>query len=81
MHPATPLTQLSQQEYSQLLKKAAEADALRDQLFTIREAVDVVLTNEEHAFSGGMCKYQKDSPTWQAYEDLREAVQPSSATN
>lgn len=78
---ASPLTQLSQQEYSRLLKKAAEADILREQLFSIREAVDAVLTNEEHAYSGGMRSYQNGSPTWQVYEDLRIAILPLTATN
>ena len=37
------------------------------------DAIDAVLSNQEHAFSGGMCHYQKGSQTWQVYEDLRIA--------
>lgn len=37
------------------------------------DAIDAVLSNQEHAFSGGMCSYQKGSQTWQVYEDLRLA--------
>ncbi len=45
----------------------------------LREAVEAVLSNEEHAFSGGMSSYAKGSPTWQVYEDLRQALAASLA--
>ena len=45
----------------------------------LREAVEAVLANEEHAFSGGMRRYVKGSPTWQVYEDLRKALAASLA--
>lgn len=46
---------------------------------TLREAVEAVLSNEEHAFSGGMRSYAKGSQTWQVYEDLRQALTASLA--
>ena len=56
-------------------KSAIAASAAREQ--ALREAAEAVLSNEEHAFSGGMRKYQKGSPTWQVYEDLRAALNTS----
>ena len=46
----------------------------KDAFHTLREAAYAVLSNEEHAFSGGMRSYQKGSDTWQVYEDLRIAA-------
>ncbi len=52
----------------------AQRDQLRKDVWRLREAAEAVLTNEEHAFSGGMRSYQKGSQTWQVYEDLRAAL-------
>lgn len=59
----------------------AERDELRQQLEVarvdaeqLREAADALLSNEEHATSGGMRSYQKGSPTWELWEDLRAAT-------
>jgi hypothetical protein len=49
-------------------------DELRAQRDALVEAADALLSNEEHAVSGGMRKYQKGSPTWQLWEDLRTAA-------
>lgn len=38
------------------------------------EAALEVSSNEEQAFSRDACSYQKGSPTWQGYEDLRVAI-------
>ncbi len=52
----------------------ASAPVMRKMLAHLVEAADVLLSNEEHAASGGMCNYQKGSPTWHAWEDLRRAT-------
>lgn len=48
--------------------------AKQEEVVRLREAAEAVLSNEEHAFSGGMRNYQKGSQTWQVYEDLRIAL-------
>jgi hypothetical protein len=49
-------------------------------LANLREAAWAVLSNEEHAFSGGMRNYQIGSPTWQVYQDLRTAAEVPAQT-
>ena len=49
----------------------AELIAERDAL---REAADALLSNEEHAWSGGMRTYQEGSPTWEIWEAVRQAM-------
>jgi hypothetical protein len=49
-------------------------------LAILREAAWAVLSNEEHAFSGGMRNYQIGSPTWQVYQDLKTAAEVPSLT-
>ncbi len=39
------------------------------------EAAEAVLSNEDHAVSCGARQYQKGSPTWEAYQALRAAIQ------
>lgn len=41
--------------------------------YALLEAVDALLSNEEHATSGGMRSYQVGSHTWELWEDLRKA--------
>ena len=41
--------------------------------YALLEAVDALLSNEEHATSGGMRSYQVGSQTWELWEDLRKA--------
>jgi len=53
-------------------------DELRAAMFNLLEAAEAVLSNEEHAVSGGMRSYQEGSQTWQVYEDLRKAVEEAS---
>lgn len=53
--------------------KLAAADT---KLFHLFEAACAVLTNNDHAFSGGMASYQKGSQTWEVYEELRAALTP-----
>ena len=57
-----------------LLDRVEKAERL---LFELREAAAAVVSNEEHAFSGGMRKYAEGSQTWQVYEDLRIAMEAS----
>ncbi len=52
----------------------AETKKLSDELARVREAAEVVLTNEDHAVTCEARSYQKGSPTWQAYRDLRAAL-------
>jgi len=50
-----------------------------DALIELIEAASAVVSNHEHAFSGGMCRYQKGSDTWQLFESLRVANDAASA--
>ena len=38
------------------------------------DAADALLSNEEHAVSAGIHGYQKGSPTWHLWNDLRVAT-------
>lgn len=58
----------------ELLDRVEKAERLLSEL---REAAAAVVSNEEHAFSGGMRKYAEGSQTWQVYEDLRIAMEAS----
>ncbi|MGZ3235751.1 MAG: hypothetical protein ACXU8A_00075 [Burkholderiaceae bacterium] len=60
--------------FNRIKELELELSALRLKLEDLVDAADAVISNEEHAFSGGMTKYQKGSQTWQIYEDLRCAV-------
>ena len=40
----------------------------------LREAVEALLSNEEHATSGGMRSYAVGSPTWDLWEYVRQAM-------
>lgn len=42
--------------------------------FALRYAVDALLSNEEHAVSGGMRSYAEGSQTWEIWEAVRVAV-------
>ena len=57
-----------------VINHAAALAAKQEEVARLREAAEAVLSNEEHAFSGGMRNYQKGSQTWQVYEDLRIAL-------
>lgn len=50
------------------------AQSQRAEIERMRAAAEAVLSNEEHAVSCGARSYQKASPTWQVYEDLRQAL-------
>ena len=59
---------------AELRQAYADRARLNAAKFEVCEAADAVLTNEEHAFSGGMRSYKEGSPTWEVYNALREAV-------
>ncbi len=48
--------------------------AMKEALTRLMEAADALLANEEHAESGGMRTYQKGSPTWKLWRELRAAT-------
>lgn len=50
-------------------------EAQKTALHALIDAADALLSNEEHALSGGMRSYRKGSPTWQLWEDLRVATE------
>ena len=58
-------------ELKQAYADRAQAHAAK---FQVCEAADAVLTNEEHAFSGGMRSYKQGSPTWEVYDNLRRRL-------
>lgn len=64
-------------ELKQAYADRAQAHAAK---FQVCEAADAVLSNEEHALSGGMRSYKKGSPTWEAYDNLRRATQSAYQT-
>ena len=53
---------------------ACEIERLKDELQLLRHAAEELLSNEEHAVSGGRRSYQKGSPTWILWEGLRFAA-------
>jgi hypothetical protein len=59
----------------------AERAKSRAAMFRVCESADAVLTNEEHAFSGGMRTYKAGSPTWETYDNLRQATQSAYQTS
>lgn len=49
----------------------AEVDTLK--VWALLNAVDALLSNEEHRVSEGVRDYQKGSPTWKYWKDLSDA--------
>lgn len=53
-----------------------ERDALRDEVERLREALDGLVTNEDHAVSAGIPRgYQPGSTTWELWEAARAALE------
>lgn len=63
---------------NQTFKAKAEAKTLVDhanaERDALRDAAEALLSNEEHAVSGGMRSYQVGSFTHELWEDLRRAA-------
>lgn len=55
-------------------RAGAEWGAQQSQDAKLREAVEALLSNEEHAASGGMRTYQIGSQTWEIWEAVRQAM-------
>jgi hypothetical protein len=66
------LAALVDQCRAETARLSAEKKALAEALENLLEATSALLSNEEHAVSGGMHNYQKGSPTWQLWADLRK---------
>jgi hypothetical protein len=60
------------QIYGHVVNACAECNT-HSEAGTLLEAVDALLSNEEHAVSGGMRSYQVGSQTWELWEDVRKA--------
>jgi hypothetical protein len=72
--PTAPAQQptVTCQIYGHVVNACAECNT-HSEAGTLLEAVDALLSNEEHAVSGGMRSYQVGSQTWELWEDVRKA--------
>jgi len=58
----------------QILKARRTLEIKVKETKALREVLEALISNNEHAESGGMVSYQKGSPTWQLWRDAEAAI-------